>query len=211
MTASPTGGGVRVLRATTLAVVTLALAATAHVLAGGDLPGVLALALAAGPLALGTVLLTRRRLSLAAVFAWLVPAEITLHVYFGAAAPHPLVPALAGGHVHGGSDAGMPVAGLPGLDPLAQSIGTTPLGHSSLAMLGAHALATVITGLALSHGERVLWLLWESLRPALALDPVPPVPRPAPVPLAPVTRRCPSVFLCSPHPRGPPTRRPAVA
>lgn len=82
MTASPTGGGVRVLRATTLAVVTLALAATAHVLAGGDLPGVLALALAAGPLALGTVLLTRRRLSLAAVFAWLVPAEITLHVYF---------------------------------------------------------------------------------------------------------------------------------
>jgi len=46
-------------------------------------------------------------------------------------------------------------------------------------MVVAHAVATVLTGLALSHGERVLWLLWESLRPTLVMAPVPLVRAPA--------------------------------
>lgn len=210
MRASPTGGGVRVLRATVLGLVTLALAAAAHVLGGGEPPGGIGLALAVGPLALGAGLVTRRRLSLVAVLGWLAPAEALLHVYFGTAASSAAGPAMAG-HVHGGSGAGLPLAGLSGIDPLTLSSGTTAMSQMSQTMLVAHAVATVLTGLALSHGEHLLWLLWESLCPALIGDAVAPPIGPATVPTAPPSRPRRSSVLRSPHPRGPPSTRHAVA
>ena len=86
MTADPAGGGVRALRAGVLAAVTLGLAAAAHVVGGGQVPGLPVLAVALGPLALGSALLTRRRLGPIALLAWLAPVEAILHGLFAATA-----------------------------------------------------------------------------------------------------------------------------
>ena len=192
----------RVVRATTLAVVTLALAAAAHVLGGGELPSPGFLAGVLLPLSLGSSLLTRLRLGPLAVLAGLAPAELGLHLLFSAAAPGGSVASVVPAHGHGAGVVGMPPSGLPAGDLLAGSPAVA--GHSSPAMIAAHALATVVTALALSHGERVLWILWESLRPVGLPRPVPlvpvaswaPVPTTAWVPTS-VTGRC-------AEPRGPP-------
>ena len=209
MTASPTAGGVRALRAAVLAGATLALAAAAHVLAGGAVPGALGLVLPVGPLAVASVLVTRHRLSRVAILAWLGLAEAALHAYFGAAAQSSAVSAL-GGHGHGAADAGLALPGSAGLDPLLLSAETASPGHSSTTMLLAHACATILTGLALGHGEHVLWLVWQLLRPALLGDPAPLTICLGTVATAPPAQLRPSTFHRSPHPRGPPSARHAV-
>ena len=198
------------LRATVLAGATLALATTAHMLAGGDLPGALGLALPVGPLAVASALLTRRRLSRVAILAWLGLAEAALHTYFGAAAQVAAGSGL-GGHGHDGVGAGLPLPGSGELDHLVLLPETTAPGHASTTMLLAHAFATVLTGLALGHGEQVLWLVWELLRPALSGDPVPLTIGMARVATAPPARPRRSTFHRSPHPRGPPSARLAVS
>jgi hypothetical protein len=170
MTADPAGGGVRALRAGVLAAVTLGLAAAAHMVGGGEVPGLPVLAVALGPLALGSALLTRRRLGAVALLAWLAPVEALLHGLFGATASDALATGFTGGHGHGAAVAGMPLTDSVGSSSLAVVSGA---GHAGAGMLVAHAVATVLTGLALSHGERVLWLLWESLRPTLVMATVP--------------------------------------
>jgi len=200
---------VRVLRATVLGGATLVLAAAAHVLAGGDLPSALSLALPVGPLAVASALLTRRRLSRVAILGWLGLAEAALHTYFGAAVQAAAGPGL-GGHGHDGVGAGLPLAGSGVLDHLVLLPETTAPGHASTTMLLAHAFATVLTGVALGHGEQVLWLVWELLRPALSGDPVPLPISPARLRTAPSAQPRSSTFHRSPHPRGPPSPRHAI-
>ena len=176
MTADPAGGGVRALRAGVLAAVTLGLAAAAHVVGGGQVPGLPVLAVALGPLALGSALLTRRRLGPIALLAWLAPVEAILHGLFAATATGALTMGVTGGHAHAAAAAGMPLTESTGSATLVAASGA---GQAGTGILVAHAVATVLTGLALSHGERVLWLLWESLRPTLVMAPVPLVRAPA--------------------------------
>ena len=170
MTADPASGGVRALRAAVLAAVTLSLAAAAHVVGGGEVPGLSVLVIAVVPLALGSALLTRSRLGALSVLAWLAPVEALLHGFFGATASDHLATEFSGGHGHGAAVAGMPLTESMGSTSLVAASGA---GHAGVGMLVAHAVATVLTGFALSHGERVLWLLWESLRPTLVMAPVP--------------------------------------
>lgn len=166
----------RALRAGILAAVTLALAAAAHVAGGGQLPGLPVLVVALGPLALGSALLTRRRLGTLALLAWLAPVEAVLHGFFGATATGALTTGGPAGHAHAAAGVGMPLTETAGGVTL---VGATGTDHGGTTMLVAHAVATLLTGLALSHGERVLWLLWETLRPSLVVAPVPLVRAPA--------------------------------
>ena len=95
--------------------------------------------------------------------------------------------------------------------PLLLPAGTASPGHSSTPMLLAHACAPLLTGLALGHGEHVLWLVWQLLRPALLGDPAPLTICLGTVATAPPAQLRPSTFHRSPHPRGPPSARHAVS
>lgn len=204
MTASPAGGGLRALRAAVLALVALGLAATAHALAGGELPSPWTLAMAMGPLAAGAAVLTRRQLRTPSLLGWLATTQLLLHGFFAAGSPAGDANAVVAGHGHAGAAASMPLSGLPAAGPAPGSSDALALGHSGTGMLVAHVAAALLTALALSHGERVLWLLWEWVRPALVGEPVPVVTVSAPPRIAAAAAFPWLVALPTAAPRGPP-------
>ncbi len=192
---SPGRGGLWALRTLVVAGVTLALAAGAHSAGGGQLPGAGALSLLLGALVLPTALLTRRRLRLPILLGWLGVLETLLHHTLGlAAVPTEAMPGLSTGHHHEG-----PVLALA-------SAGADATVTSSGAMTLAHALATVLTALALGRAEAVLWALWEAVRPALV--PLPDVRSPAlpPPPNWSAAALVPFSVVVGTSPRGPPLR-----
>lgn len=194
---SPAGGGVRALRTLVLAAATLGLAAAAHRVGGGELPGpgAWALVLAGGAAAHCPA----HRASAAAAGCsprWLL--EWGLHEALAVLAA-PVDGALDGGasvHQHGGA-----LVATAGAVP-----GAMPAHGTSVVMLAAHALATVLTAGALAHAERALWAWWEAVRPALVAVPTLHVPLPAPV-ACPVLAAAPARLPRGrPGPRGPPAR-----
>jgi hypothetical protein len=204
----PSRGGARAARAAVLALVALALGSAAHVVGGGVLPGPVGLVGLFLGLGGGAALVTSRRLRPALLVGWLGAAQAGSHLVLSAlAAPSvPAVPSLAGlsgfasqhatGHLHGLSPAALDhagaVAGPSGL-----------FGHDGAVMLAAHAVATVLTALALARGDALWWLL-RSLGPAL---PRPSWRLPGPVPALTIgapTRRPTRRWPAQPHPRGPP-------
>ncbi len=153
------------LRAATLGTATVALAASAHLFAGGQLPapGILLAFLALT--ALVCTAATRLKLGFPAVAALLGAGQLVLHGSFtafsGAAAG-----SSDGTAVHHGP------AGLPASIPAAslehvQAHGPDPT--LALLMLAGHAAATLLSALLLAKGEDALWTLAAWLRPLVQL------------------------------------------
>lgn len=185
--------GLRAGRAGALSVVTLVLAGGAHLVGGGALPGLPALAGLLIPIGCAALLLTRTRVGLAGLLAWLAAAQAGTHVGLAVlSAPVSVVP-----HWHRAG------AGILPIEPTAALTGHQHVLPDA-PMLAAHLAATVLTAMALAVGERLIWLLHDLwARRSQPAQPIPapiclritPIPPPAPV--APCRAR-------RPDPRGPP-------
>jgi hypothetical protein len=141
--------------------VAVALAACAHVLSGGQLPGSGILVAVLALTGLACTAATRLRLRFPAAAVLLGAGQLALHEAFTA---------------FGGTGSGAPVAGPHQHGPAAFPHGTlTHLQHhepdSPLAvlMLTGHALATLACALLLAKGEDALWALAAWLRPLVQL------------------------------------------
>ena len=170
------------LRAAAVSAAILTLAAGAHLLGGGDLPGpgILLAVLALTGLAATTA--TRFRLNAAAMTAVLGAGQLALHEIFTAfSAPGLAMGAEAadGHHASGGA--------APALGAAAHLHGTD--SAEGTLMLVAHIVATAACALLLAKGEDALWALAAWLRPLVRLPEAiapdagaaPAVPGPPPV------------------------------
>ena len=123
---------VRVVRSAAVGAFASALAAS-HVIAGGQTPALVAMALAAVAVAAGAYAAAGGALGAARLLALLLAAQALLHAAFQLTAP-------AGtGHAHHGGDA---------------SGALTPAGEGG--MIAAHVAATLVLALVLARGEA--WL-----------------------------------------------------
>jgi hypothetical protein len=163
----------------------LTLAAGAHVLGGGDLPGpgILLAVLALTGLAATTA--TRLKLNVAAMSALLGAGQLALHEIFTTfSAPGLATGALAAA---GSADGHHPSGTAAALGAAAHLHGTDSAGGTL--MVVAHIVATATCALLLAKGEDALWALAAWLRPLVRLpeavtpDAVaaPAVPGPPPV------------------------------
>ncbi|BCW69601.1 hypothetical protein [Arthrobacter sp. NicSoilB8] len=137
------------------------LAACAHVLSGGQLPGsgILMAVLALAGLACTAA--TRLHLGFPAASALLGAGQVALHEAFTAfGGTVPGTPA-GGAHHHG-------PAGLP-TGVLTQLQSHEPDSPLDLLMLTGHTLATLVCALLLAKGEDALWALAAWLRPLTRL------------------------------------------
>lgn len=180
----------RVVRAGGAAAVATLTAAAAHTLGGGSAPAPWLLAvvtLLAWPLALAIV---GSRPSALRTGLAVAAAQALLHAAFAAVGD--VEPALAAAHHHGQIALGAAHTGAMPLD---------------LGMLAGHALAAVVTAVAVCHGERMLRAVARGIRTLfhVAEVPAPPAtPRRARVaPSAPLGRR-PRLVLSDLSRRGPP-------
>lgn len=149
------------LRAAMFATAAVALAAWAHVLSGGQLPGAGILTAVVALTGLACTAATRLHLKFPAASALLGAGQVALHeafTVFGGTVPG--VPA-AGSHHHGAAvfPAGTPMQLHP------HEVDST-LGQL---MLAGHALATLACALLLARGEDALWSLAAWLRPLTEL------------------------------------------
>jgi hypothetical protein len=195
----PTGGALRWTRSAVLTVVLLALAATAHVLAGGNLPSPLVLSSIAVATTCATFAVTRFRMGRLGALGLLGTGELLLHLVFetfGAAAGVTSGVVTATGHHH-------EVVRFASVDTL------TDPGTS---MIAAHVAATVVTALLVAHGERLLGNLLSWLAPlARVLELAVPVVTGGPRPRRPErpARRPHTLVLVQDRPRrGPPEALP---
>ena len=185
---TPATGPLRLARGAVVAVVTVALAALAHVLAGGSLPPfVVVVSLTALVLA-AAVVLTGRRLGPVGAVA---PARrraargalVVQPVHVHGLHAGPTDQAALFGHQHHPGMVMQSQAACTAVDPgLAQPV----LGES--AMLVLHVVATVVAALVLVGADRALWWLAAWLRPLVGgpapvvVVPRPSLPTPAEVP-----------------------------
>ena len=147
--ASPVRGALRCARAGAVATTVVGLAAGAHLVAGGRLPGtglLLAVVVVVGALSL---LLAGRRFGPAGIAALLGGGQVVLHELFDACSAQTVAVAAHGHHQE--------------WTPLATAGGGAAAG--SAAMTLTHVAATAAAALLLLHGERLLWSLWSWLRP----------------------------------------------
>lgn len=176
----------RALRGALAAIVSTFVALLSHVAGGGEVPGLLGILV---PLVLATAVcvpLAGRRLSVIRVSASVIASQVLFHALFvlGSAGNASASSATGGaghtGHVgHGGQ--GSSVAPLL----IATPPGGTPAGapahaHEHATMWAAHALAAVVTILAVYQGERVVRrlrtlaiALVRVLLPVVSVIPVP--------------------------------------
>lgn len=218
----PQRGRVRLARTGVFALVCLALAGAAHVAAGGALPPLGVLLIAALPVWFGGWLLTSRRLGVPALTGALGAAQVGLHAFFHATAAHasaaqasavaPHITATAAEHAahlgHGDPSGAAGFAGLTQAAPgLATHGGTLDLLTAGLSpvMLLAHLAATLASALVLAYGEDVLWRVLRRFVAVPAIGGRPPVVGPLhptpPCPAAPPRAR---VLLTTIPRRGPP-------
>jgi hypothetical protein len=162
------------LRSATVAATVVLLAAGAHILGGGSLPGAGIMAAVLAMTGLVSTLVTRRQLRLPAMTAVLGAGQLALHEVFTALSV-PASPAAsvvgAGHHLTGQVDlAGGRGPGERGL-PFAQAAEAAS-GHAhqvdtplAAVMLTGHIVATLLCAGLLARGEAALWLLAAWLRP----------------------------------------------
>jgi hypothetical protein len=185
---TPATGSLRLARGAVVAVVTVALAALAHVLAGGALPPfVVVVSLTAIVLA-AAVVLTGRRLGPVGAVALLGVGQLAVHSSFSlftsmACMPGATDQAALFGHEHHPGMVMQSQTACTAVDPgLAQPL----LGAS--AMLVLHVVATLLAALVLVGADRALWWLAAWLRPlvggpaTVVVVPRPSLPTPAEVP-----------------------------
>lgn len=168
-------GPLRLARGALVAVVTVALAALGHVLAGGALPPTVVIVALTAIVLPVAVVLTGRRLGPVGAIALLGAGQTAAHSTFSlfTSTCVPTAPAALAGHQH---HAGMDMtSACTAVDTgLAQPL----LGAS--AMLVLHVVATVAAALVIVGADRALWWLAAWLRPLVGgAAPVVVVPRPA--------------------------------
>jgi hypothetical protein len=198
---TPARGSLRWLRSAALAAAAVGLAAAAHLLAGGDVPGLGALSVLTLLTCLVCVLVTGRQRGVVAITATMAALQLVLHEGFMLMAPMAADPG-ACGHVlseHHGHTAGA-LQALCGdqLVATGDHLGTSPT------MLLAHTGAVVLLSAALARGERALWLLRRLLVPRLPACPLPAAPHVTPSPSTAVVLRAPTASARSFSRRGPP-------
>lgn len=155
-----------------------ALAAGAHLLAGGALPQP---AIVAGVVALILVpvtILSKKKINAPAMIGLLGSSQVVLHWAFDAlSVSTTFTPAAGGTHLHGAS----PVS------PAAAALLPEHAAVPGVLMLALHTAATLATALVLARGEAAVWALAAWLRPlvrilaALAIPDWPRIPLPAAV------------------------------
>jgi hypothetical protein len=160
---TPAGGALRVTRTLAITAVIVGLAATAHVAGGGAVPRTWGTAGVALVTAYVCGWVARRRLTAPAIVAVLAGGQWALHHAFDLLQTSVCVP--VGHAVH--SAAHVAAANCaPGLTGAVQTHAAAP----GWAMLAAHAVATAVTAVALTAGERALWALCDlfaAFRPAI--------------------------------------------
>jgi hypothetical protein len=180
----------RTLRGVAAGTIATLVAAASHGLADGMFPGIAGLSLALVFSAIVGIVFAGRRLRVLRLAASVILSQLAFHLLFSSM--------VASGAVEStGHHASTLVAG--------------PLVHASAPMWFAHAIAAVITILAIRHGERALVGLRETARMLLAA--LTPVASPTPLRLArnprlrtapaPVPRLVPEFLIALGH-RGPP-------
>lgn len=170
---SPAEGAARLVRGAFLSVLTVALAAVAHVLGGGHVPTTGLLAGSAVLLLPVGVLAAGRQVRAPAAGVLLAAGQGVLHLAYSflmgctavAAAPASGAPA---GHAQHAAAAYCAATATPGRPVL-----------GGVSMLVLHAVATVLTAIAVGAAERLVW--WVRRQVAARLAPS----RPAPVPRRP--------------------------
>lgn len=165
----PGHGAVRLARTSVFAATALALSIGAHQLAGGCLPSLGAILVAAGPVGLGAALLTTRRCRFGVLVVALGALQAGLHVFFhltgspATASTRPMAAhpgAFTSGATHHGLHLGVSSLAPGGsIAPIpAPDLGITPL------MLAAHLVATIVCAVLMAHAEGWLWRLVERWR-----------------------------------------------
>lgn len=168
------------LRSSVVAGTMVTLAAIAHILGGGPLPGAGIMAATMALAGLASTLATRRKLSFPAMTAVLGAGQLALHEAFAALSARS--PAASGSSMphHHTAPAALPVASPGVASPGAEHLHQLDSAPAFL-MLGLHAAATLACALLLAKGETALWGLASWLRPLVRLpSPVAPDAGPAP-------------------------------
>ncbi|HXR68471.1 MAG TPA: hypothetical protein VN712_07525 [Dermatophilaceae bacterium] len=177
-------------RAAALGVATLALAAGAHVAAGGGLPSMTILAILAAPVSVAAVALTGRRCGPVLLLSSMSISQVLLNKALKALTVE--VPDDMAGQV---------------LDAPILAMGAQTMADGSVTMTAAHVVATVVTALLLARAEQALWQLVCRLLPALPSERVVVGRRPLRTPtFFSVPALVPSVASGGPGLRGPPLR-----
>lgn len=148
----------RVPRAAAVAVTVLALAAAAHMFAGGQLPAFPVMAALTAVVALSAVMLAGTKMTAPILAAYLGGCQAALHLSFSAlSGPGTPIPGPA--H-HAGTVAGAATAAAGAAhDHLSADV--------SFGMLGMHLAAVLLTALLMARGESALWALAAWLRPLI--------------------------------------------
>lgn len=172
MTGSPTSGALRIARCTALVVIAFTLAAVAHTLSGGDLPGVGALAALLVPVACLTFLVTARKVGTALTLTFMGGLQFLLHQAFSLFGGHgqsstPILLTTGSGHLHTAMVSWGPPP-PPATTHVAMAAHAGWDSPGALAMLALHALATALTAAALARSEQALWAMWSWLQPLFA-------------------------------------------
>lgn len=188
----PTRGMVRLARAGALTLSTVGLSVGAHVLAGGEAPGIVGLLVVTTPVLLVMLALTHRRLGLPLLAALFGLTQLGLHRAFDAMTMGSPGVAMPTGH-HG---AHLTVVAASTTDAVARSAG------SSL-MTVAHVAAAALTVLLLARGEAALWRLLAWVLPTLPRTTVVPARHRVPASSLPLVVVDPRLARVPPR-RGPP-------
>ncbi len=188
-------------RAVTFTAAMFALAAGAHVLAGGALPGPAILAGLVTLVLAPVMILAKIRITAPVMAGLLGAGELVLHEAFTALSVSTGFTPVPGGHLHGTGPAPASAGAL--MPEHAAAPGTL--------MLILHAAATLATALVLARGEAAVWALAAWLRPLtriLTAIIIPDWPHVPPPQLITVPSRWRSLRL--PALRGPPPVQPAL-
>lgn len=142
----------RFVRGWLTAVVAVLVAALSHVAAGGHAPAPVSIALALAFAGMVSVALAGKKLSLVRLSLSVAFSQILFHLLFGLGGPAGSM--TVAGH-HGSAAV---IVGAASASPISPAMGWMWL---------AHALAAVVTIVALRRGERTFWALVELARTAL--------------------------------------------
>lgn len=199
----------RAIRGSGFAATALGLGVGAHVIGGGALPAPGILVFLAVPVLWVSFFLTRARRRWPTVIAALLAIETGLHEGLSLlSGPLNDASPAGGGPMVMGTHAGVfgdPAVAMPSADAMTGM--PTGLG---LTMVGAHLVATVLTGAALAYGEHLLWSLWtwmhHAVTVAVAMIPLP-TPWTVPPGWLPTVSPVPAPVDGSVRRRGPPLLR----
>jgi hypothetical protein len=156
------GRGTRVVRGTVTAAFAILVATLSHLAGGGHAPGVVGLILAAALAVPTCVLLAGRTVSAVRLAVAVACSQAVMHLLFSVGTPTSTTVQVVGGH-HG--HGGQLMTTGPGTAETAGMAGM----HMGSSMWVAHALAAVVTIVALRYGERAFWDLLALARTSVAI------------------------------------------